>query len=147
MKKHTLIHSGVAVDNPHQYNVVIGTDMGQFSGTVICREEDYDHESKFFGFELAELKAEIEYARAKKRFYSAQQKALQEFWRDMSSTRTYDIDAFWVKKMRERLDIIDEKRIYWTTRVAHLRNVYHVRVVTFDTLKQRRNRCEEYNND
>ena len=138
MKRHTLIHSGVAVDNPHQYNVVIGTDMGQFSGTAVCRPEDYDHESKYFGFELAELKAEIEYARAKKKFYGAQQKALQEFWRDMSSTRTYDIDAFWVKKMREKVNIIDKKRAYWTTREKQLKDAYHIKIVTFDTLNRRR---------
>lgn len=147
MKRHTLIHSGVAVDNPHQYNVVIGTDMGQFSGTVVCRPEDYDHELRYFGFELAELKAEIEYARAKKKFYGAQQKVLQEFWRDMSSTRTYDIDAFWVKKMREKVNIIDEKRVYWTAREKQLKDAYHIKIVTFDALNKRRNRCEEYNNN
>ena len=65
----------------------------------------------------------------------------------MSSTRTYDIDAFWVKKMRERLDTIDEKRIYWTTRAAQLRDAYHIKIVTFDTLNKRRNRHKEYNND
>ena len=147
MKKHTLIHSGVAVDNPHQYNVVIGTDMGQFSGTVICREEDYDHESKFFGFELAELKAEIEYAKAKKRFYDAQKQALSAFWIKMADTRTYNMDAFWVKKIRENIDALAEQKKYWTNRAAQLRNAYHIKIVTFDMLNKRRNRCEEYNND
>ena len=78
-KKHTLIHSGTAVDNPHQYHVTIGTDMGQFSGTVVCRSEDYKNESRYFGFELAEIKAEIQYARAKRNYYEAQLKALLSF--------------------------------------------------------------------
>ena len=141
MKKHTLVKYGVAVDNPHRYNVIIGTDLGQFSGTVVCREEDYENESQYFGFELAELKAETEYARAKKRFYGAQQKALQEFWRDMCATRTYDIDAFWVKKMCERVDLLDEKRVYWTNREVELKDLYRTKIVTFDSFnKQRKKR-------
>ena len=130
--KHTLIHSGVAVDNPHQYNVVIGTDIGQFSGTVICRPEDYAHESKFLGYELAEIKAEIEYARAKRKYYDAQLKALTEFWRDMAQTRTYDIDAFWVKKMRNKVDDIEVTREFWTNRIKTLKEVYHTKILDFD---------------
>ena len=138
--KHTLIHSGVAVDNSHQYNVVIGTDMGQFSGTVICRPEDYVHESKFLGYELAEIKAEIEYARAKRKYYDAQLKALTEFWRGMAQTRTYDIDAFWVKKMRNKVDDIEVTREFWTNRVKTLKEVYHTKILDFDAAVAARKR-------
>ena len=138
--KHTLIHSGVAVDNPHQYNVVIGTDMGQFSGTVICRPEDYAHESRFLGYELAEIKAEIEYARAKRKYYDAQLKALTEFWRDMMQTRTYDIDAFWVKKMRNKVDDIEVTREFWTNRIKTLKEIYHTKILDFDAAVAARKR-------
>ena len=138
--KHTLIRSGVAVDNPHQYNIVIGTDMGQFSGTVICRPEDYVHESRFLGYELAEIKAEIEYARAKRKYYDAQLKALTEFWRDMAQTRTYDIDAFWVKKMRNKVDDIEVIREFWTNRVKTLKEVYHTKILDFDAAVAARKR-------
>ena len=147
MKRHTLIHAGIGVDNPHQYNVTIGTDMGQFSGTVECKPADYENESKFFGFELAELKAEIAYAREKRKYYEAQQRALAEFWIRMAETRCYDMEAFWVKKMREQVDILDDKREFWTTRVEQLKKAYHIKVLTFDSLNKKRNRCEEYNND
>ena len=36
--------------------------MGEFVGTAVCNEEDYQFESEYFGYELAEIKAEIEYA-------------------------------------------------------------------------------------
>ena len=132
MKRHTLIHSGVAVDNPHQYNVVLGTDMGQFSGTVVCRPEDYNHESRYFGFELAELKAEIEYARAKRKYYDAQMGALVQFWGEMSKTRTFDTDVFWVKKIAQRVDDLDNKRMFWADRVRDLQENYHKNIVAFD---------------
>lgn len=146
-KKHTLIHSGTAVDNPHQYHVTIGTDIGQFSGTAVCRPEDYTNESRYFGFELAEIKAEIQYARAKRNYYEAQLKALTQFWGDMSTTRTYDIDAFWVKKMRAKIEDIKNTKEFWDDRIKYLKECYHLKITTFDSLKSTRNRCKEYNND
>lgn len=146
-KRHTLIHSGVAIDNPHQYHVTIGTDIGQFSGIAICRPEDYKNESRYFGFELAEIKAEIQYARAKRNYYEAQLKALTQFWRDMSTTRTYDQDAFWVKKMREKVSKIEIERQHWVEAIKNLKRAYYMKITTFDSLNAKRNRCKEYNND
>ena len=138
MKRHTLIHAGIAKDNEHLYNVTIGTDMGQFSGSVECRPEDYNHESRFFGFELAELKAEIEYTRAKKKFYDAQIAALTRFWEEMKGTRTYDLDAFWVKKMRERLKDLEADRNFWANRAWYLRDRYRTKIIAFDTMYKHR---------
>lgn len=145
MKKHTLIEN--IKPDEHTYLVTIGTDIGQFTGAVECREEDWNHESRYFGFELAEIKAEIEYARAKRNYYNAQLKALTEFWRDMSATRTYDQDAFWVKKMREKVSKIEIERQHWVEAIKDLKRAYYMKITTFDSLKSTRNRCKEYNND
>lgn len=145
MRKHTLIEN-IKLD-PHTYLVTIGTDMGQFTGAVECREEDWDHESQYFGFELAEIKAEIEYARTKRKCYDAQLKALTEFWHDMSSTRTYNVDAFWVKKIRSKVNMIEAERSHWAERVKHLKEAYHLKVVTFDSLNIKRSKYKEQNND
>lgn len=145
MKQHTLIEN-IKLD-PHTYLVTIGTDIGQFTGAVECREEDWDYESKYFGFELAEIKAEIEYARAKKKYYDAELRALAEFWSDMMTTRNYDQNAFWVKKIRAKVDDMQSKRRFWADRVKYLKECYHLKVTTFDSLKSARDRCKEYNND
>lgn len=147
MNKHTLIHAGTAVDNPHKYNVVIGTDIGQFSGTVECREEDLDRESKFFGYELAEIKALIKYAKAKARHYNALWAELVNFWGEMSKTRTYDEDAFWVKKIAQRINEYEEKAREWKHLANDMKESYHVKIQSFDALNKKRNRCEEYNHD
>lgn len=138
MKKHSLIHAGVAKDNPHQYNVVIGTELGQFSGTVECRPEDEEYESKFFGFELAEMKAEIEYARAKRKECLAKIKGVTEFWREMAETRNYDQDAFWVKKMREKVDKYQLQFEFWCERIDYLKSAYHLKIMNFDNAKRTR---------
>ena len=144
-KRHTLIEN--IQPEPHTYLVTIGTDMGQFTGLSKCREEDWGYESQYFGYELAEIKAEIDYARAKRKFYEAQMSALTQFWREMSQTRTYDMDAYWVKKMRARVDATEELRAYWANQVQSLKEAYHINIVTFDTVNAKRKKSEEYNND
>jgi hypothetical protein len=141
MKQHTLIEN-IKLD-PHTYLVTIGTDMGQFTGVAECREEDWNRESQYFGFELAEMKAEIEYARAKRKYYDAQLKALTEFWKNMSDTRSYNVDAFWVKKMRVAVDEVDNKKKFWADRVIYLKETYHKVIVTFDSLNTKRNKQGE----
>lgn len=140
MNKHTLIHAGVAVDNPHQYNVIIGTDIGQFSGTVECRAEDWDRESKFFGFELAEIKANIKYAKAKARHYEALWNELMNFWKVMSDTRTYDENAFWVKKIARRIDDYADKARTWRHLVQDMKNTYHLKIQLFDAQNRKKER-------
>ena len=138
MNKHTLIHAGTAVDNPHRYNVIIGTDIGQFSGTVECKAEDWDRESKFFGFELAEIKANIKYAKAKARHYEALWNELMNFWKVMSETRTYDEHAFWVKKIAQRIDDYDDKARTWKHLAQDMKNAYHLKIQLFDAQNKKR---------
>lgn len=138
--KHTLIEN---YNTDHIYVVTIGTDMGEFTGRVVCQPADYEHELKFFGYELAEMKAEIQYARAKRKFYNAQLSALTEFWRNMSNTRSYDLDAFWVKKMRETVDNIKHKFEFWTDRVQSLKAIYYERIKDFDATKKKIKICKK----
>lgn len=143
--KHTLIKA-IRTDD-HVYLVTIGTDLGNFTGMVKCREEDWDHESQYFGFELAEHKAEIAWARAKKKECEARMGALTRFWAEMSKTRTFDQDAFWVKKIAKRIDELSWERHDWGHRIDKMKDAYHVKLVAFDLLSTKRDRCKEYNND
>lgn len=131
MKPFTLIEN-TKLDE-HTYLVTIGTDIGQFTGAVVCRPEDYEYESEFFGYDLAELKAQIQYARAKRNQYDNQLRILSTFWRDMAQTRTYDANAFWVKKMRERVDTAAAKRHEWSERIQGLKQIYHDKIVGRDS--------------
>ena len=146
MKQPTLIKNEISADGRF-YNVIIGTDMGQFSGTVEIRPEDESCRSNYFGWELAEIKAQIQYARANKKYYSAQLKALTVFLRNMSETRTYDTDAFWVKKMREEIKVIDSLVTFWQSQIDYLKESYHLKITTFDSFNSSRKRREEYNCD
>jgi len=146
MKRPTLIKNGISVDG-RQYNVIIGTDMGQFSATVEIRPEDESCRSNYFGWELAEIKANIKYARAKKKYYDAQVKVLKEFWGNMSKTRTYDDAAFWVKKIEQQIEDLELTVKWWKNKINYLKETYHLKITTFDSFNAQRNRCKERNND
>lgn len=142
-KRHTLISHDYDADS-HVYIVTIGTDMGQFTGAAMCQPEDYQYETKYTGWELAELKAEIEYARAKRNDYNAQTESLLRFWRDMSKTRTFDPNAYWVKQLKRRVDDLDKARNTWHDRVLALKELYRRKVVINDEMNKR---LEVYKND
>lgn len=146
MKKHTLIEN-IKLD-PHTYLITIGTDMGPFTGAVECRPEDYQYESEYFGFELAEMKAEIEYARAKRNYFKAQAKALNAFWGNMSKTRTYNDEDFWVKKIDSAIADIENQQLFWSDRVKYLKELYHQRIISFDNyVKLKKSYMERKKND
>lgn len=134
MNKPTLIEN-TYYESDHTYLVTIGTDMGEFTGYAQCEPADYDYESRYFGWELAEIKANLQYARAKRKYYNAQLKSLTEFWREMSATRNYNIDAFWVKKIRAKVDDITFTRNWWNDRIKYLKESYHNKITVFDSSK------------
>ena len=136
MRRHTLIENTKL--GPHCYCVTIGTDIGQFTGVVECREEDYAFESQYFGWGLAELKAEIEYARAKKKHYTSMLEGLITFWCEMAETRTYDQNVFWVKKIAQRIDAYKTQEQFWKDRTNDLKEAYRVKIVSFDAFNKAR---------
>ena len=123
--KHTLIKNTVC---DHVYTVTIGTDLGQFTASVFCRPEDQLHEVKYMGWELAEIKAEIKYSLAKKKKYEDQLEVMCRYWRDMSYTRSYDANAYYVKQLRRRIDEISSKLDTEKDFISKLRNAYHAKI-------------------
>ena len=143
MKKHTLLHVGIAAHNPHQYNVVIGTDMGQFSGTVVCRKEDYKYESTYFGFELAEIKAEIQWARAKRNHWNARLKALTDYANAMCSTNSYGTNGYqWAGILLKHIEEAESECENWRNRIDAMKRLYHHKIEVFDATAQARARIE-----
>ena len=142
MRKHTLLKT-YGDEEFHSYGVEIGTDLGIFYGYVECREEDYKHESKYLGYELAEIKAEIEYARAKRDYWNAQAMGLNNFWKNMAGTRNYDANAYWVKQIRSEVDRAMNKRTYWVDQINALKNTYYAKIVAHDTMSKKLDAAKE----
>ena len=64
----------------------------------------------------------------------------------MSATRNYDTEAYWVNKMRARVNDIEFTRNYWADRVDDLKTAYHVKIGNFDAMNAKRERREGHYN-
>lgn len=146
MRRPTLIESNFDLETHTSY-VVLGTDIGQFEATVRTEPADYAYESKFFGCQLAEMKATYKWARAHYQQARQKQKGLQDFWRSMTNTRNYDSKAYWVKVARGQIDRLDQEACFWQSKAEAIKRAYHTAIITRDSLNNTKNRCEEYNND
>lgn len=58
--------------------VVIKTSLGNFEGTARRHPDDYHFSSRFFGCELAEMRAYLSYIRALKELFEKEQKSTKK---------------------------------------------------------------------
>jgi hypothetical protein len=137
MKMHTLIENKYD-EQKHRYEVTIGTNMGYFTGAVTCREEDYAHENTNVGYDLAEMKATMKYAQAKRKVYTERAKALKHFLSNMSSTRTFDTTAYWVKQCRKEIDRLWREASEWRQFEERLKQGYRLKIESRDQYFKRR---------
>ena len=56
----------------------------------------------------------------------------------MSKTRTYDENAFWVKKIAQRIDDYDDKARTWKHLAQDMKNTYHLKIQLFDAQNKRK---------
>ena len=99
--------------------VTIGTEIGQFTGKSRLMDEDLDHPSRFFGCEIAELKAAEKYYKAKARMARSKARTLTEFLRDMSQTRSYSDSAYWVKRIKREIARYQSERSKWMRHASY----------------------------
>lgn len=93
--------------------VTIGTDLGVFEGTAECMINELDKFSNYFGCRLAEMRANIKYAKGKIKFYRAQYQALNNYFKTMKNTRNWDPDAYYVQKLTEHMKVISQEIQHW----------------------------------
>lgn len=127
----------------HVYSVTIGTELGQFTGETECREVDWDDESKYTGYTLAEIKAIKKYYQAKRKSLKEQRKALVGFWKNMSTTRSYTPDAYWVKQIRKQVEKLNAQIDYWDCNIAQQQAIYIKRIQLLDEMAERRNKHDK----
>lgn len=81
--------------------VIIGTDLGQFTGVAkLHPDDDTEHLSLYFGFEVAEMKAAEKYCKAKAKYFKHEVKVLNEYLARMATSRNFKETDFYVKQLR-----------------------------------------------
>lgn len=131
MNMHTLILSDYDADK-HQYKVKIGTDIGQFTGETVCQEVDYPHENSNVGYDLAEMKATIQYAKAKRKDYTSRAKGLQDFLNNMKNTRTFSENDYWVKQCLKEIRRLQNQAYEYRLYEERLKNGYRMKIIHRD---------------
>ena len=114
--------------------VRIGTDMGEFEGIAECCLEDYPNFSNYFGCSIAEIRAMQKYAKAKVKDIRAQLKSLRDFYKTMEGTRTWDPNAFYVKKLLEHSERLNKELIEWKNKVELAEKGIKVRTKEHDII-------------
>lgn len=100
--KYTLTKALFNLEDKISY-VEISSDLGTFSGETICREEDLDHVSRYFGCQIAEGKAVRKLAKAKVRQLKAQRDALQRALNRIEAKYENEEYAYWQVQMRREI--------------------------------------------
>lgn len=137
MKKPTLIDSDFNPDD-HTSTVTIGTDIGQFTASVMTLPADYPFESRYFGCQLAEMKATRKWALAHYHQIRQRMKGLKDFWNAMAGTREFNPYAYYVKVLKKQYDRLEEEATFWSQKADSIERAYRTCIVTQDGLNHRK---------
>lgn len=108
--------------------VTLNTDLGKFYGyAFLNEEEDAEIASAYFGCELAEMEATLQYYN-KKRFLLAQGlEALYSFRVDLKRNPQYNSESFEVQLLEKRIHQKENQKRIYDVMIKNLKNAIKTR--------------------
>ena len=108
--------------------VTLDTDLGKFYGyAFLNKEEDTDIASSYFGCELAEMDATLQYY-DKKRYLLAQGlEALYSFRVDLKRNPQYNSESFEVQLLDRRINQKENQKRIYDVMIKNLKNAIKMR--------------------
>lgn len=108
--------------------VTLDTDLGKFYGyAFLNKEEDADIASSYFGCELAEMDATLQYY-DKKRYLLAQGlEALYSFRVDLKRNPQYNSESFEVQLLDRRINQKENQKRIYDVMIKNLKNAIKMR--------------------
>ncbi len=108
--------------------VTLDTDLGKFYGyAFLNKEEDAEIASAYFGCELAEMEATLQYY-DKKRYLLAQGlEALYRFRVDLKRNSQYNSESFEVQLLEKRIGQKENQKHLYDVMIKNLKNAIKVR--------------------
>ncbi len=89
--------------------VTIQTDLGEFTGFSKLHEEDKDIQSRFFGCEVAEMRAIVKYLKAQKRILVSNHNLLVHANKQISNMKGYQFNSLEARQLRKNIFIARDK--------------------------------------
>ena len=107
--------------------VTLNTDLGKFYGYAFLNEEEAEIASAYFGCELAEMEATLQYY-DKKRYLLAQGlEALYSFRVDLKRNPQYDSESFEVQLLEKRIKQKETQKHLYDVMIKNLKNAIKTR--------------------
>lgn len=89
--------------------VTIQTELGDFTALCKLHEEDADIQSRFFGCEVAEMRACLKYLKARKRMLVSNYNLLVNLHTNMSRMNGFNKDSLEARQLRKNSFILKDK--------------------------------------
>ena len=111
MKKYHITNAEYNVDTGFSL-IEISTSIGSFFGYACLNPEDRKagYDSRFFGCQLAELRAVIKYYKALVRIEKEVYKREINFLNTLRQAKEYDDDAFYAKRLKKKCRITENEK-------------------------------------
>lgn len=106
--------------------VTLSTDLGEFTGTAKLHEEDREIASNYFGCQLAEVRALVEYSKRKKMIARQQYLMLKNLYSNIEQMTEFDENDVAARKMRRKIYELHREWKKWNNNVETLKmNIKH----------------------
>ena len=108
--------------------VTLDTDLGKFYGyAFLNKEEDADIASAYFGCELAEMEATLQYYDKKRHLLAQGLEALYSFRVDLKRNPQYDSESFEVQLLDRRINQKENQKRIYDVMIKNLKNAIKTR--------------------
>lgn len=103
--------------------VALNTDLGKFYGyAFLNKEEDAEIASAYFGCELAEMDATLQYYQHKRNLLSQGLEALYRFRVDLKRNSQYNSESFEVQLLDKRIGQKENQKRLYDVMIKNLKN-------------------------
>ena len=108
--------------------VVLNTDLGKFYGNAFLnQEEDAEIASAYFGCELAEMDATLQYYSRKRSILAQGLEALYHFRTDLKRSPQYNSESFEVQLLEKRISQKETQKHLYDVMIKNLKNAIKTR--------------------
>lgn len=114
--------------------VTILSELGEFTGVARLHEDDKENASHFFGCEIAEIRAYIQYSKKRQFIALHQYKAFKDMYKNLSQMKGFNKDSIEARKIRRKIHELSEEWNTWKDNVKSLEKNIQVKSIHRDKM-------------
>ena len=107
--------------------VTILTELGEFTGVARLHEDDKENASSFFGCEIAEIRAYIQYSKKQQFIALHKYKAFKDMYKNLSQMKEFNKDSVEARKIRRKMHELSEEWNTWKKNAKSLEEGIYVK--------------------